>query len=144
MAVNQSDHLTPGLTGLLARIERLGEPGQPRAYWDGTANAWAVAPASHVEVIPDADQPGLYLTQVPTSSTLAWPDGLYRKTIMNPALSGDQVVKDPYDFWMAGGDDGSALGYPSAMIPWLGGVLQIWDARFLTPTLPAGPPPATH
>ena len=142
MAVNQADHMAPGLSGLFNRIERLTEPGSPRAYWDATASDWSAAPGSHVAVVADPDQPGIYLTQVASKLTANWPDGQYRCTLINPALApGDVVIKDPYLITMMSGD-GGGLGYPSAMVPWLGGMIQLYGARFMMPPVP--PTVVTH
>lgn len=134
MAANQMIHMNPGLTSVVARIEKLSEPGSPRQYWDGAGKAWSADPASHVPVIPDPDLPGAYLIQVPTSETSAWPDGGYRVTGLNSdTTTPDKIAFDPFTMWMLAGDDGGN-GVPCVTLPWLGGTITLWGARFNVPT----------
>lgn len=125
MALNQSVHLAPGRASVVARVERIREPGQPRQYWDAEAKAWSPDPGHPLRVIPDPDLDGLYLIQESSEHTASWPDGIYRITGLDTASdSADRVAFDPILVQMIDGDDGG-LSTPSTRLRIPGGTVTI-------------------
>lgn len=135
MAINQSRKLIADLP-LAGLIESPVEPGLPRQFWDGTKSAWSSDATVRVAAAPDPLMPEVYFVQVPSDSSRAWKDGVYRFTLLNPKNAAGQQVADQWDVTIVEGDDGYQ-GVPSVLIGLWGSVFKFWGARNISLNPPA-------
>lgn len=143
MALNRCFNDTPGSSPTVV-LEKLGEPGQPRNFWNHVAAAWEAGLPAFNTATPDPLIASQWLFQEPSSVTSLWGDCVLRMTVIDSGSPMRDAILYQETIMMIAGDDGS-LGIPSVTLPFplaINGVtvpgaqIILYNARMIIPQAP--------